>query len=235
MARRSLAPIPMTSSIKAGRRPRTALAAALAATLAATLAALLALPAIAHAETVMVLGVIVNEKQERVGGALIRLYTTSTQMGRPLAEDRSSTRGVFSLYRTNIAGDLGDLYVVYEGESGMAEPIRVSLKPGDAGLAEARTADMVVLTVNTERRLSNDEAKARIAAISSTQAILVRAGVRDAKTASDAVQLRTRQVVAVTPNLSEREAATIERDVNARLKLMSSGIRLGTIREKEKE
>ena len=221
MARRSLAPMRTTSRFRPGRL------------IAATLAALLAMPVLVRADTVLVVGVIVNDKQERVGGALIRLYTTSTQMGRALAEDRSSTRGIFSLYRTNIAGDLGELYVVYEGETGTAEPIRVSLKPADGGLTEARTADMVVLTVNAERRLSNDEAASRIAAIGQTQAILVQAGVRDTKTANEAVQLRTRQVVAVTPNLSERDAAEIERKVNARLMLQSSGLRVGTIRTKQ--
>jgi hypothetical protein len=210
MVRRSLAPIRTTS------RSRNA------SLLAAALAALLALPAIARADTVMVVGVIVNEKQERVAGALIRLYTTSTKMG-ALAEDRSSTRGIFSLYRTNIAGDLGDLYVVYEGETGTAEPIRVSLKPIEGGLTQARTTDMVVLTVSAERRLSNDEAATRIAAYSQTQAILVQAGVRDKKTADEAVQIRTRQVVAVTPNLNAREAAPFERKVNDRLKLLPFG------------
>ena len=221
MVRRSPAPSLMTSRIRPARL------------LAAALAALLAMPVLASADTVLVVGVIVNDKQERIGGALIRLYSTSTRMGRALAEDRSSTRGVFSLYRTNIAGDLGDLYVVYEGETGTAEPIRVSLKPADGGLTQARTADMVVLTVTAERRLSNDEAAARIAAIGQTQAILVQAGVRDAKTATEAVQLRTRQVVAASPNLNAREAAVIERNVNDKLKSVSPNFRLGTIKPKQ--
>jgi hypothetical protein len=201
--------------------------------LAAALVALLAMPVLARAETVMVLGVVVNDKQERVGGALIRLYTTSTKLGRPLAEDRSSTRGVFALVRTNIAGDLGDLYIVYEGETGTAEPLRVSLKPTDGWLTAARTADMVVLTVTAERRLSNDEAATRIAAIGQTQAILVQAGVRDAKTANEAVQLRTRQVVAAAPNLTGRDVELVERKVSDKLKVLpfksdfSKGIRGG--------
>jgi hypothetical protein len=221
MVRRSLAPILTTSPFRSGTL------------LAAVLATLLAMPVLARAETVMVVGVIVNDKQERVGGALIRLYTTSTKMGRALAEDRSSTRGIFALYRTNIAGDLGDLYVVYEGESGTAEPMRVSLKPVDGGLTQERTADMVVLTVSAERRLSNDEAATRIAAIGQTQAILVQAGVRDAKTANEAVQLRTRQVVAVAPNLTGRDVELVERKVNDKLKGLpfksdfSKGIRVG--------
>jgi hypothetical protein len=199
-------------------RPGRLLAAALVV-LQATLMTL-GVPAIARADTVMVLGVIVNEKQERVGGALVRLYTTSTKIGRPLAEDRSSPRGVFSLYRTNISGDLGDLYVVYEEASGTAEPIRVSLKPADGGLTQARTADMVVLTVTAERQLSNEEAATRVAAIAKTQAILVQAGVRDSKTANDAVQARTRQVIATVPNFTVRDAQVLQRNTNDRLKVL---------------
>ena len=227
MVKRLLAPI-LTTSLSRPFRP-----ARPGKLLAAALVALLAMPVLARAETVMVVGVIVNDKQERVGGALIRLYTTSTKMGRALAEDRSSTHGVFMLSRTNIAGDLGDLYIVYEGETGTAEPMRVSLKPADGWLTAARTADMVVLTVTAERRLSNDEAATRIAAIGQTQAILVQAGVRDAKTANEAVQLRTRQVVAAAPNLTGRDVELVERKVNDRLKVLpfksdfSKGIRVG--------
>jgi hypothetical protein len=227
MVRRLLAPILTTSPFRSLRPARPG------KLLAAALVALLAMPMVARAETVMVLGVIVNDKQERVGGALVRLYTTSTKMGRALAEDRSSTFGVFMLYRTNIAGDLGDLYIVYEGETGTAEPMRVSLKPADGGVTQARTADMVVLTVTAERRLTNDEAATRIAAIGQTQAILVQAGVRDAKTANEAVQLRTRQVVAAAPNLTGRDVELVERKVNDRLKVLpfksdfSKGIRVG--------
>jgi hypothetical protein len=193
----------------------------------------LAMPAIVHADTVMVVGVIVTEKQDRVGGALVRLYTTSTKIGRPLAEDRSSPRGVFRLYRTNISGDLGDLYVVYEEASGTADPIRVSLKPADGGLAEARTPDMVVLTVTAERQLSKDEAATRVAAIAKTQAILVQAGVRDPKTANEAVQNRTRQVIAAVPNFNKLDAVHFERTTIDKLKVLpfgsidfSKGIRL---------
>jgi hypothetical protein len=227
MVRPSPAPIRATSRFS----PARLLAAALIA-LQATLA-MLAVPAIVHAETVIVLGVIVNDKQERVGGALVRLYTTSTKIGRPLAEDRSSPRGVFSLYRTNISGDLGDLYVVYEEASGMAEPIRVALKPADGGRAEARTADMVVLTVTAERQLSRDEAATRVAAIAKTQAILVQAGVRDSKTANDTVQLRTRQVIAAVPNFNRSDTKDFERITIDKLKVLpfgaadiSKGIRL---------
>jgi hypothetical protein len=211
MVRPSLAPILAISRFRPGRL----LAAALV-----VLLTILAVPAIVRADTVMVVGVIVNDKQERVGGALIRLYTTSTKVGRPLAEDRSSTRGVFSLYRTNISGDLGDLYVVYEGETGTAEPLRVSLKAADAGRTEARTADMVVLTVTAERQLSRDEAETRVAAIAKTQAILVQAGARDSKTANETVQLRTRQVIAAVPNLSRRDAEQFERSTIDRLKVL---------------
>jgi hypothetical protein len=224
MVRPSLAPILAILRFSPGRL----LAAGLAALLA-----MLAIPAIARADTVMVVGVIVNDKQERVGGALIRLYSTSTKVGRALAEDRSSTRGVFSLYRTNISGDLGDLYVVYEGETGTAEPLRVSLKPADAGRTEARTADMVVLTVTADRQLSRDEAATRVAAIAKTQAILVQAGVRDSKTANDAVQSRTRQVIAAVPNFNRGDTKDFERITIDKLKVlpfgttdMSKGIRL---------
>ena len=229
MVRRSLAPILAISRFTAARLLSAALATVL------TMLAVLAQPTLARADTVMVVGVIVSDKQERVGGALVRLYTTSTKMGRALAEDRSSTRGIFRLYRTNISGDLGDLYVVYEGESGTAEPIRVSLKPAEAGLGltEARTADMVVLTVTAERQLSKDEAATRVAAIAKTQAILVQAGVRDSKTANEAVQLRTRQVIAAVPNFNLRDAEHFERNTIDKLKVLpfgaidvSKGIRL---------
>lgn len=210
MVRPSLARILARSRFRhAEIRPHAAVRAVLLLMVAAI--ATLATPAIARAETVMVVGVIVDEKDARVGGALVRLYTTSANMGKPLAEDRSSTRGIFSLYRTNISGDLGELYVVYEGETGAAEPIRVSLKPADSGLAQARTADMVVLTVTAERKLSKEEASTRVAAIAKTQAILVQAGVRDAKTANDAVQNRTRQVIAAVPNFNRRDTQEFER------------------------
>jgi hypothetical protein len=224
MVRPSLAPILAILRFSPGRLQAAGLAALLA---------MLAIPEIARADTVMVVGVIVNDKQERVGGALVRLYSTSTKMGRALAEDRSSTRGVFSLYRTNISGDLGDLYVVYEGETGTAEPLRVSLKPADAGRTEARTADIVVLTVTAERQLSRDEAATRVAAIAKTQAILVQAGVRDSKTANDAVQSRTRQVIASVPNFNRGDTKDFERITIDKLKVLpfgttdvSKGIRL---------
>jgi hypothetical protein len=227
MVRPSLAPIHAISRF----RPARPLAAALAVLLA--MLAVLTMPAVARADTVMVVGVIVNDKQDRVGGALVRLYTTSTKIGRPLAEDRSSSRGVFRLYRTNISGDLGDLYVVYEEASGTAEPIRVSLKPADGGLAEARTADMVVLTVTAERQLSKEEAATHVAAIAKTQAILVQAGVRDSKTANETVQLRARQVIAAVPNFTGRDKEQFERSTIDKLKVLpfgtidvSKGIRL---------
>lgn len=230
MVRPSLAPILATSRFRHARPPAAALAALLPMVV---MFATLATPAIVRAETVMVVGVIVDEKEARVGGALVRLYTTSTKVGRPLAEDRSSTRGIFSLYRTNISGDLGDLYVVYEGETGAAEPIRVSLKPADSGLAQARTADMVVLTVTAQRQLSKDEAATRVAAIAKTQAILVQAGVRDSKTANDAVETRTRQVIAAVPNFNRRDAQEFERTTIDKMKVLpfgtidlSKGIRL---------
>ena len=113
--------------------------------------------------------------------------------------------------------------MVYEGETGTAEPIRVSLKPGDGRHDASADADMVVLTVTAERRLSNDEAATRIAAIGQTQAILVQAGVRDTKTANEAVQLRTRQVVAAAPNLTGRDATDVERKVNDKLKVLRLG------------
>lgn len=223
----SHAPILAISRLSPSRLPAAALVVLLA-----TLASL-AMPAVVRADTVMVVGVIVNDKQDRVGGALVRLYTTSTKIGRPLAEDRSSPRGVFSLYRTNISGDLGDLYVVYEEASGTAEPIRVSLKPADGGLAQARTADMVVLTVTAERQLSREEASTRVAAIAKTQAILVQAGVRDSKTANETVQLRTRQVVAAVPNFNRSDTKDFERITIDKLKVLpfgatdvSKGIRL---------
>jgi hypothetical protein len=211
MVRPSLAPIPARSRLPVVRL------------LAPALAVVLLMPALVRADTVMVVGVVVDSRQQRVGGALVRLYTTSTKMGSALAQDRSSPHGVFRLYRTNISGDLGDLYVVYEGDTGTAEPLRVSLQPVDGGLTEARTPDIVVLTVTVERNLSKREAAARVEAIAKTQAILVQAGVRDAKTANEAVKLRTREVIAAVPNFDQKDAEVFERNTIDKLKVLPFG------------
>jgi len=153
----------------------------------------------------------------------VRLYTTSTKMGSALAQDRSSPRGLFSLYRTNISGDLGDLYVVYEGDTGTAEPIRVSLQPVDGGLTEARTSDMVVLTLQAGRNIGKRDAAVRIEAIAKTEAILVQAGARDAKSANERVQHRTREVIASVPNFDRNDAELFERTTIEKLKVLPFG------------
>src|SRR4051812_10830466 len=82
-----------------------------------------------RAETLVVVGVMIDAKGDRVAGAPVRLCATETKLGAPLAEDRTSSRGVFTLYRTNVGGDLGELYVVYAGDDGKAEPVKVTLSP----------------------------------------------------------------------------------------------------------
>ena len=84
-------------------------------TLALAALAVVTAGAPASADTLLIVGVAVDTAGARMPGALVRLYATSNVLKTPLAEDRTSERGIFSLYRTNIAGDIGDLFVVYEG------------------------------------------------------------------------------------------------------------------------
>lgn len=113
-------------------------------------------------------------------GALVRLYATSNTIGEPLAEDRTSERGIFTLYRTNIGGDIGDLFVVYQGEPDkVASPLKVVLHAAGQGVRQSRTSDLIILQIPQNATLTTDEAAERITAITQTEAVLVEAGVSD--------------------------------------------------------
>lgn len=78
-----------------------------------------------RADTLLIVGVAADKTGQRMPGALVRLYATSNTVGEALAEDRTSERGIFTLYRTNIAGDIGDLFIVYQGEPDkVASPLK---------------------------------------------------------------------------------------------------------------
>lgn len=130
------------------------------------------------ADTLIIVGVVVDKSGQRLSGALVRLYGTAHATGQALAEDRTSERGIFSLYRTNIAGDLGELFVVYHGDVGLvANPLKVSVTTVQPGLIQSRTADLVVLTAIPTDVLSSAAAADQIAAITNTQAVLAQVGV----------------------------------------------------------
>ncbi len=144
------------------------------------------------ADTLIVVGVAVSKDGQRVPGAQVGLYATSNKVGKPLAQDRTSDRGIFNLYRSNIAGDLGELYVLYEGDSGVASPVKVSLKSPANALIDARTNDLIVLPpLPQNAQLSQDEAAQRIAAIVQTQSVLVKAGVIDQAKADVEVEAKS--------------------------------------------
>jgi hypothetical protein len=159
--------------------------------------ALLSMPV--AADTIMIIGVVVSKDGQRVPGANILLYATSSQLGKPLAQDRTSERGIFNLYRSNIAGDLGDLYVVYLGDAGDAAPLKVSLKAVQSGLIEARTGDVIVLPKATAALTPADAAE-RIAAITQTQSVLARAAAITQTQAEATIAARTNDVAAWIPS-----------------------------------
>jgi hypothetical protein len=153
---------------------------------------------IAVADTLMIIGVVVSPDGQRVAGADVRLYATLNQLGKPLAQDRTSERGIFNLYRTNIAGELGELYVVYEGNRGDAKPLNVTLKAAGDGRIEARTEDVVVLPA-ASASVTPTEAAERIAAVTETQAVLVKAGVMDQAKADATIAARTTNILTRLP------------------------------------
>ena len=170
-----------------------------------------------YADTLIVVGVAVNSNGERVPGALVRLYATQTKLGSPLAEDRTSDRGVFSLYRSNIAGDIGDLYVVYMGEAGKAEPLKVGLGNARDGRVEARTNDFVVLTIPMNASVTEPQAVAYIAAVTNTEGILAKAGAKTQADADAAVQQQTVTVLARAKVTNPTETAAAKNAIGKRL------------------
>lgn len=171
----------------------------------ALVALLLATPGMLMADTLVIVGVAVDKSGQRIPGALVRLYATSRALKEPLAQDRTSERGIFSLYRDNIAGDIGNLFVVYEGDGDkVAAPLKVTLKKATGAVFESRTADLVVLPIMQNASLSSVEASERIAAITQTQAVLVEAGVSDQTKSSEVVVARTSEIMArvSTPDIS---------------------------------
>ncbi|HEY0874601.1 MAG TPA: hypothetical protein VGD94_14105 [Vicinamibacterales bacterium] len=167
----------------------------------------------ARADTLVIVGVAVDKAGQRMSGALVRLYATSNQIGTALAEDRTSERGIFSLYRTNIAGDIGDLYVVYEGESDKtAAPLKVSLRSAADGLLQSRTADLIILSTPAQPTLSTEEAAEQIAAITQTQTVLVGAGISDQSKSAAIVTQRAAEVMAKVPQQGGRDVRKLTID-----------------------
>lgn len=165
--------------------------------LLALVAVLLAAPYTVLADTLIIVGVAVDKSGQRIPGALVRLYATSQALKEPLAEDRTSERGIFSLNKTNIVGDIGTLFVVYEGEGDKtALPLKVTLKKVGEALIQSRTSDLVVLPIVQNASLSTAEAAERIAAITQTQAVLVDAGVSDQAKSGAIVASRTNEIMA---------------------------------------
>ena len=165
----------------------------------------------------MVVGVAVNSKGERVTGGLVRLYATQTKLGAPLAEDRTSDRGVFSLYRTNIGGDIGDLYVVYMGDGGKAEPLKVVLGTAKDGRVEVRTNDLIVLVVPANASVTQPEAVAYIAAVTNTEGILTKAGAKSQADADAAVRQQTATVLAQARLTDPGKTAAAKEAITKRL------------------
>jgi len=165
--------------------------------IAIALLALVLWPMSVRADTLIIVGVAVDKAGQRMSGALVRLYATSNTVKAALAEDRTSERGIFSLYRTNIAGDIGNLFIVYEGEQDkVAEPLKVTLRPVSEGLIQSRTSDLVILQLPQTATLTSDEAAERIAAVTQTQAVLVEAGAAETTVAGRVVAARSTEIMA---------------------------------------
>jgi hypothetical protein len=160
---------------------------------------LLGLAEAANADTLSIIGVVVKKGADRVQGATVKLYSTSNRTGKPLAVDTASDRGVFNLYRTNVAGDFGDLFVVYEGAEGVADPLKVSLGSPKDGLIEVRTQDVVVKPATEVGVLTQEQAADAMAAVTSTAVVLVQAGVLTEAEAKTQVTKKTTQILAKVP------------------------------------
>jgi len=160
---------------------------------------LLGIAEAAYADTISIIGVVVKKGADRVQGATVKLYSTSNRTGKPLAVDTASDRGVFNLYRTNIAGDFGDVFVVYDGAEGVADPLKVSLGSPKDGLIEVRTQDVVVKPAAEVGALTQEQAADAMAAVTSTAVVLVQAGVLTEDEAKTQVTKKTTQILAKVP------------------------------------
>ncbi len=153
----------------------------------------------AYADTLSIIGVVVKKGADRARGATVKLYSTSNKTGKPLAVDTASDRGVFNLVRTNIAGDLGDLFVVYEGGEGVADPLKVSLGSAKEGIIQVRTQDVVVKPASEVGALTQEQAADAMASVTSTASVLVQAGVLTEDEAKIQVTKKTTQILAKVP------------------------------------
>jgi len=175
----------------------------------------LVVPGAVWGDTLMIVGVAVKKDGQRVPGVMVRLYATANRIGRALAEDRTSERGIFNLYLTNIAGDIGELFVVYEGSEGVAEPLRVSLRMAQTGLLESRPGDLTVLPIPQNGQISTAEASERMTAVANTQQVLVRAGVTDQQKAEAVIASQSTKILDRLPpsEVAHAKDATIARIV----------------------
>ena len=172
------------------------------------LVACLVLPGAVHGDTLIVVGVVVTKDGARVGGARVRLLPTSNPVGRELASDSTSDRGLFTLVRLNVSGALGDLYVVYDGADGVAVPLKATLEPG-GGLMKGRTADLIVLPTTHMASHSPAEVAERLEALAATEQVLVQAQVKDEQSARLAVNRQTLALIQATAS-SKAEIAQIK-------------------------
>lgn len=95
-------------------------------------------------DTLIVVGVAVDEQGRRLPGIAVTLLAGAAGLGL-LAEDRTSATGVFSLHAQNLAGPIPELAVVHESESAVAKPVRVKVGGSKNGLYDVRAADLRVL------------------------------------------------------------------------------------------
>lgn len=170
------------------------------------IASMLFAATVASGDTLSVVGVAVRKQDgQRVAGALVKLVAASASIG-VLAQDRTSDRGVFNLYCTNLAGDIGDLYVVYDGPDA-ATPLRVTVGVGGRnGYIDIRTGDLVVLTSSETAMLSEDDAAEQLSAVIKTQAVLAHAGLITKEKADQVVAARS---AALRPHIVPSELALV--------------------------
>lgn len=170
------------------------------------------------ADTLMVVGVAVSKVDgRRMAGVTVRLVATSAAVG-VLAEDRTSAQGVFNLYVRNIAGAIGDLYVVYDGPDASVTPLRVSVGPSRDGIFDVRPGDLQFLALAAQASLTADDASEHLAAVLQTHAVLVNAGVLDRAKSDQVVSQRSEDIRRRVPSLSPTNARIIENRTSERLK-----------------
>jgi len=166
----------------------------------------------------MVVGVAVGKADgKRMAGVTVRLVASSAAVG-VLAEDRTSAQGVFNLFVRNIAGAIGDLYVVYDGTDASVTPLRVSVGPSRDGVFDVRPGDLHFLALTANTSLSAEEASEHLAAVLQTQAVLVSAGVLDRAKSDQVVSARSEDIRRRVPSLSPANARVIENRTSERLK-----------------